>query len=832
MGESAQAQSQVASATAQAGQTVANAQQMFARSVAQVAAGFEQLAVMRRGKQDELAVQKWEFNKGRATIEFNTAESENPNPQKLEGKAYLDDVDSRYAKTLEDVTKVTEEELGYKIRGDAQDKVTALSLQGRVQTMEAAASTEHQRQVVQMFEGAKADAIASGQQVGTDGDIGAGIARGEQITARLEGVVSPEKYLAFKEVTKKDAYTQGVRHYLAKGDIATAEAIVSQLTGIAGPGSNEVTASIVDAMKAEGVDAAIGLAISHRETAGTFDPASKTFIDPNTGRRASSASGLFHMTDATARSYLGAANAGDDPIENQAKAGAKLTADNIKGLQRALGTEPSAGDVYLAHVLGLGKAVRVIGSDPDTPLTDVLSAKEIRNSAPGLKNGTVGDMRDWSQDAMRTSAEAVTGAGIFVGKDIPPNWAGLPLDDAATLWKEVETTKKQMADEQEKQNKEYVDAFVPIKPRTERDPAAFVAKYSPVAAKAYGIADAVKANPEATLEQKVEAQTRAYAISIEEQKMLAAARGVPFSERDTKILPVSQAKAIVNSLTEAKGPDAVKAFFAMRNETGSYFAKIHGELVDQGLTPEFQLLGLLDPIQNPAQVNSVAQIIGVSSETLKKDLGSAGSSINTELLDPIEDGLSEFRQAFELGPFGGAKQQASSLIEAAKKVGLNHYRLTGDVGEATRRAVALIDENVDVVTGENIRAIIPREANVSVSDVELATEYMSNRARIDDFDPMPIGVAEEAGTGETAEAQVKFRADRTRDTAMNFGIWTTNDRGDGLTLLVPMGNGTSYTRLFNAKGEPYDIKFSDVPVLAKKGERKLDIPEPQGGLVR
>lgn len=813
-----QAVTSVADATLRGGQIVANAQEMFAKSVTTLFAGFETLANMRKRKQDELAVEKWEFNRSQATLAFEQAEAENPNPNRLQGKAYLEDVDTRYAKYLDEVTKKTEEELGFPITGEARDKVTALSYRARVQAMESAANRDHERSVVQLYETAKQDAIASARQAAMDGDIGAAIARGEKIAERLNGVVTPEKYLSFKEATRAQAYEQGIRYYLNKGDIRTAEAIVSSLMGFEGQGSNEVTASVIAAAKAEGVDAALALAISYRETGGTFDPSSKTFIDPKTGKRASSASGLFHMTDATAKAYLGAANASDDPVANQAMAGAKLTADNIKGLQRALGAEPTPGEVYLAHVLGLGKAVQIIKSDPNMPLSAVLSAAEIRNSAPRLANGTVGDMRLWAQDAMQESMEAVVQAGILEGRAIPKNLAGLPLDDAARLWKDVEDTKKRLAEQQEKLSKEFIDAFVPVKPRTDRDPAAFVMKYSPVAAKAYGVADAVNADPEATLEQKIAATTRAFAVSIEEQKMLAQARGVPFSERDAKLLSIPQAKAMVNGLMEAKGPDAVRQFYALRDQTGSYFGKVYGELVDQGLPPEFQILGMLDPVQNPAQVNSVMHILGVPTETLKKDLGAASTTLDADLFNPIEDELAEFRQAWEYGPYGdAAKQQASGMIEAAKKVALNHYRLTGDAGEATRRAVALIEDNVEIVVGDNIRAVVPKETGLTETEIEAATEYMSARARIDEFDPLPIGAPEVIGEGDIGEEQRKFRAERTRNAASKFGVWTTNDTGDGLMLVVPLGDGVATTRLFNAKGEPYEIKFKDIPVLAKKG---------------
>lgn len=815
--EVAKAQSNVGEATVNGADVVANAQQMFARSVGQIGDVFERLGAIRKQKQDELAVERWALNNTQNTLGFQQDEQANPNPKKLQGKAYLDDVDSRYSKVLDDTTKQTEDELGFAISGDAKDKITALGYRARAQAMENAASAEHERTVTAMYESAQEDAIKSGKQVGQDGDIGAGIARGESITNRVQGVVTPDKYLAFKMATRKDAYAQGIRYYLAKGDIASAEAITSQLTGIAGQNADATTSAITDAFKAEGVDQTLGLAIAYRETGGTFNPTIKTFIDPITGKRASSASGLFQMTDAMSRAYIGPVAAGDSSVENQAKAGAKLTADNIKGLQRVLGAQPTPGEVYLAHVLGLNKAAAIITADPSTPLSAVLSDKEIRNSAPKLLNGTAGDMRQWSQDAMQTSMEAVVNNGLMQGVSIPDNLAGLPIDEAASMWKEVQDTKDKMSNELAKRDKEFIDAFVPIKSRNERDPAAFVMQYSGPVSKAFAVADAVKADPNSTWQDRLQATTRAFTVSIDEQKLLAQSRGVPFSERDAKLLSIPQAKAVVNSFTEAKGPDAVKQFYQLRDETGTYWPKVLGELSDQGLSPAFQILGILDPTRDPAQVNAVTQTLGVSMTDMRKDLGSASNTIDADLFNPIENGLSDFRQAYEFGPFAsGAKGQATGIIDAAKMVGLNTYRLTGDLSKSIDAATKLITDNVNVVTGAHLRAMIPREANLSDTEVEAATEYMQDPQRIEDFNPLTIGVAEQKGEGDLAKDQAKFLRDRTLSAAQNSGIWATNDRGDGLTLLVPIGDGTSYTRLFNAKGEPFEIKFADIPALAQK----------------
>lgn len=85
----------------------------------------------------------------------------------------------------------------------------------------------------------------------------------------------------------------------------------------------------------------------------------------------SSASGLFQFTDSTARDF-GLTGDKRNDAEAQADAAARMAAINSKALERALGREPSAGEVYLAHQQGLGGALALL-SNPNAPAAQVLS---------------------------------------------------------------------------------------------------------------------------------------------------------------------------------------------------------------------------------------------------------------------------------------------------------------------------------------------------------------------------------------------------------------------------------------------------------------------------
>jgi len=75
----------------------------------------------------------------------------------------------------------------------------------------------------------------------------------------------------------------------------------------------------------------------------------------------------------------------------------RFRTDNIASLTSA-GIQPTPGNVYLAHFLGAGGARNVLNADPNTPLSQVVSADAIKANPEvlALKNKTVGDLQNWA----------------------------------------------------------------------------------------------------------------------------------------------------------------------------------------------------------------------------------------------------------------------------------------------------------------------------------------------------------------------------------------------------------------------------------------------------
>jgi hypothetical protein len=104
-------------------------------------------------------------------------------------------------------------------------------------------------------------------------------------------------------------------------------------------------------------------------------------LNPRAQNPNSSAGGLFQFIDSTAKDY-GLTNR-FDPVAST-DAAARLAADNMAGLKQALGRDPTAAELYLAHQQGLGGATKIL-SNPDAPLASLVGREAARLNAGGGK---------------------------------------------------------------------------------------------------------------------------------------------------------------------------------------------------------------------------------------------------------------------------------------------------------------------------------------------------------------------------------------------------------------------------------------------------------------
>ncbi|WP_455480473.1 transglycosylase SLT domain-containing protein [Bartonella sp. B12(2025)] len=95
--------------------------------------------------------------------------------------------------------------------------------------------------------------------------------------------------------------------------------------------------------------------------------------NPNAKSKKSSAGGLYQFLDSTAKQYQ--LNNKFDPFQATDAMG-RLTKDNVRYLQTALGREPSEAELYLAHQQGPAGAVKLI-KNPNMLASQLLGRQEV-----------------------------------------------------------------------------------------------------------------------------------------------------------------------------------------------------------------------------------------------------------------------------------------------------------------------------------------------------------------------------------------------------------------------------------------------------------------------
>ena len=99
-------------------------------------------------------------------------------------------------------------------------------------------------------------------------------------------------------------------------------------------------------------------------------------LNPNAHNAASGAAGAFQFVPSTARQY-GLDNP-YDPVAS-ADAAARLLRDNQSYLTKALGRDPTGGELYLAHQQGAGGAAKLL-SNPDAPAASIVGPLAVQQN--------------------------------------------------------------------------------------------------------------------------------------------------------------------------------------------------------------------------------------------------------------------------------------------------------------------------------------------------------------------------------------------------------------------------------------------------------------------
>jgi hypothetical protein len=146
--------------------------------------------------------------------------------------------------------------------------------------------------------------------------------------------------------------------------------------------------------------------------------AQESNFDPDTTMETSSAKGLFQFLDADRKKY-GVST--DSPLTMQIDAGMRKMKDNYDATKKALGREPTAGELYATYYQGIGAGPAIV-SNPKGSFRDTLNkfgsnhANRVINANPWLQGiSTNQEFIDWSEAKMKEKgfmAPAVTPGAV------------------------------------------------------------------------------------------------------------------------------------------------------------------------------------------------------------------------------------------------------------------------------------------------------------------------------------------------------------------------------------------------------------------------------------
>lgn len=127
-----------------------------------------------------------------------------------------------------------------------------------------------------------------------------------------------------------------------------------------------------------GIDPATALAYAERESS----------FKPN-ARSSKTIKGLFQMRGDLRQKY----GVGDsEDVGDQVRGFAGLLNDNKSAMSKRLGRDVTDAEAYAGHHFGEGRASRMFGMHPDTPVDQVFTAEERRINPHFDRAGTVGNL--------------------------------------------------------------------------------------------------------------------------------------------------------------------------------------------------------------------------------------------------------------------------------------------------------------------------------------------------------------------------------------------------------------------------------------------------------
>jgi len=384
----------------------------FSRDLSGIAATFKELYKTRQDAEDRSFVDKYQLEYNKRVTPIETDALNGPDSSKPD---FVNKLDQRLAETQNSLMEELLSSGQFNPSKNGKEAAIRAAMQLRIAAARRSAVTAHNQRVTRVVDEATANVGEVARASGASGELDAGIDRVDSTIKSLERVLPPDKLRELQKTAREQVVESVVRSHIERGNFAAARMLLDRNRGYA---ANTTEGAIAQAAAKHGVDPAYLVAAARAES--SLDPGAKPRVDPATGKRPSNAAGIFQMVPETAKQFGLPEDASTAPVEQQIEAGARFAALNKKVLQQALKRDPTPGEMYLAHFLGAGDAVKVLTAPKDlsgrgVSLDGLVGSKSIAANKAILDGKTTDDVIEWANRKML--AAGAGGSANFIKED-------------------------------------------------------------------------------------------------------------------------------------------------------------------------------------------------------------------------------------------------------------------------------------------------------------------------------------------------------------------------------------------------------------------------------
>lgn len=270
------------------------------------------------------------------------------------------------------------------------------------------------------------------------------------------------------------------------------------------------------------------------------------------------------------------------------------------------------------------------------------------------------------------------------------------------------------------------------------------------------------------------------------------ALGIP--NHMTQPRPKAWAKTMVAEIEKMTPDQAQGALDAMASTYGDQYDEVFAQLVDEGLSPEYAVLGW---VSGDAVADTVKQAISLKGEELKALFEDQAAFENMKT--NVRQAMVPFVQAVMAGASTGVRiSELNNYVNVIHKVaGIYTNRGMSETEAAEKAYSDIIGSKLGI---KGSLYVPTKYGDVDVVH-QILLERQNDGRRLENFNPMPFG-SSMPGLSEKARKDVLMSAIK------NEGLWITNESGTGAYLAVDLGG--SITPIINAEGWRYEFKFDGI----------------------